>query len=218
MQGSENLSELVMKARFWLLSIFILLIINLAWIWRFDQNNKEYSQRMNDNRNRFIQANRELYLMNRGWEFTMKSNNKEIPEGIWVQPSKGDATDLNNYIGQSKKLVLVLSDRHCSTCVDQLLFMVKNEITEINRDNLLILFSVQGPTREQWNHRQKILTGVEFLEIQDKSLQLPMDSLEIPYFFMTGPEHLADLTFTPYPTLEVQTKEYLNLIKQRYFN
>ncbi|MCX6226882.1 MAG: hypothetical protein NTV01_19395 [Bacteroidia bacterium] len=207
-----------MKARFWLLSILVLLIINLAWIWRFDQNNKEYSQKMNDNRNRFIQANRELYLMNRGWEFTMKSNDHPLPQGILVQPEKGSVADLNNFIGRSKKLVLVLSDRHCSTCVDQLLFTVKNEIPEVYRNNILILFSVNGPTREQWNHRQKILTGVEFLQIQDKGLKLPMDSLAIPYFFITGPEHLANLAFTPYPSLEVQTKEYLNLIEKRYFN
>ena len=45
-----------------------------------------------------------------------------------------------------------------------------------------------------------------------------MDSLDIPYFFITCPEHLANLTYTPYPSLEVQTKEYLNLIEQRYFN
>lgn len=173
---------------------------------------------MNDNRNRFIQANRELYLMNRGWEFTMRSNDQPLPESVWVQPEKGIAADLSNYIGQSKKLILVLSDRHCSTCVDQLLFTLKNEIAEINRDNLLILFSIQESTHEQWTHRQKILTGVEFLEIRDKSLHLPMDSLDIPYFFITGPEHLANLTYTPYPSLEVQTKEYLNLIEQRYFN
>lgn len=207
-----------MKTRFWLLSIFILIVVNLAWIWRFDQNSKEYTQRMNENRNRFVQANRELYLMNRGWEFTMQSNDRALPEELAVKPGNGAVSDLNKYIGLSKKLILVLSDRHCSTCVDQLLFMIKNEIPEINRDNILVLFSVSSPTQDQWRHRKKILTGVEFLEISDKGLKLPMDSLEIPYFFMTGPERLADLTFTPYPSLEVQTKEYLKLIKQRYFN
>jgi len=147
----------------------------------------------------------------------MKSNDKPLPEELWVQPRKGNISDLYEYIGEKKKLVLVLSDRHCSTCVDQLLFTVRNEIDAENRNNILILFSVTGSTRAQWTHRQKILTGVEFLEIRDKSLHLPMDSLEIPYFFMTGPEHLADLTYTPYPSLEVQTKEYLNLIEMRYF-
>jgi hypothetical protein len=218
MQGFQNLPELVMKAKFWLLSGFALLIINFAWIWRFDRNNKEYSQKLNDNRNRFIEANRELYLMNRGWEFGIKSNDQPLPQAIRVESPEGIESDLNSHIGDSRKLVLVLSDRHCSTCVDQLLFTIKNEIPEINRDKLLILFSVQGPTREQWIHRQKILAGTEFLEIRDRSLQLPLDSLEVPYFFMTGPEHLADLTFTPYPTLEAQTRQYLNLIEQRYLN
>lgn len=207
-----------MKIKFWVLSIFLLTLINLAWLWRFDQANKEHNQRMSDNRNRFIQANRELYLMNRGWAFTLKSNDTPLPVGIWVQPPKSPATDLSSFLGRSKKLVLVLSDRHCSTCVDQLLFAIKNEYSEMNRDNLLILYSVLGPTRELWSHRQKILTGVDFLEIRDNSLQLPMDSLEIPYFFMTGPEPVANLTYTPYPTLEAQTREYLNLIEQRFFN
>jgi hypothetical protein len=207
-----------MKARFWFLSILILLIINFAWVWRFDQNNKEYNQRMNDNRIRFVQTTKELHLMKRGWEITMKSNDRNLPEKVWVQPAKGLPMELKTYIGQSKKLVLVLSDRHCASCVDQLLFTVKNEIPENQRNILLILFSIEGPTRDKWNYRQKILSGVEFLEILDKSLQLPMDSLETPYFFMTGPEHLAGLTFTPYPALEVQTKEYLNMMQSRYFN
>lgn len=207
-----------MKARFWVLMIFILLIINLAWIWRLDQNNREYSQRMNDSRSRFIQANQELYQMNRGWKFTIESNDHSLPQEILVQSPNRIPSNLFKHIGQSRKLVLVLSDRHCTTCVDQLLFTVKNEISGINRVHLLVLFSMQGPTREQWSTRQKILTGVEFLEIPDRSLQLPMDSLEIPYFFMTGPEHLAGLSYAPYPSLEVQTKDYLNIIERRYFN
>lgn len=207
-----------MKAKYWLLSIFILLIINLAWIWRFDRNNKEYSERMTENRNRFFEVNRDLYLMNRGWEFAMKSNDQPLDDGIRAQPPEGIATNLFQFIGQSKKLILVLSDRHCSACVDQLLFTLKNEIQELYRSNLLVLFSVNGPTREQWNHRQKILTGTAFLEIQDRGLRLPLDSLEIPYFFMTGPEHLVSLAFTPYPSLDAQTRDYLNLIEQRFLN
>lgn len=205
-----------MKAGFWGLAGFLLLIINLAWIWRLDQNSTENNQRMTDNRNRFIQANKELYLLNRCWQFTLRSNDLPLPESLSVKTWKSGKTDLNSFIGQSNKLVLVLSDRHCSTCVDQLLFTMKNEMPEISRTSILVLFSVNGPTMEQWKHRQKILSGVEFLEIADKSLNFPADSLEIPYFFLTGPEHLADLTFTPYPSLETQTKEYLRHIKQRY--
>ena len=207
-----------MKAKFWLLSIVILLVINLAWIWRFYQNNREYTERMTENRNRFIQANRELYLMNRGWEFSIKSNNRPLPASIWETNLSGKAIDLYHRTNRSEKLVLVLSDRHCSTCVDQLLFTLKNEIPEISRENLLILFSASGPTRSQWRLRQEILAGADFFEIEEKSLKLPLDSLEIPYFFMTGPDHMAYLTFTPYPSLEVQTREYLKLIRQRYFN
>jgi len=210
--------QLAMKAKHWLLAILVLLIINLTWIWRMEQNSQEYTQRMTDTRNRFIEVNRELYLMNRGWEFTMKSNGQYLPDTIRARCSNGESADLRNFIGTGKKLVLVLSDRHCSTCIDQLLFMLKNEINERNRENLLILFSGHESTQEQWSYRKKIITGVEFLEIQDKSLQLPMDSLEIPYFFFSGPDHLTNLAYTPYPTLEDKTKQYLNLIEQRYFN
>ena len=208
-----------MKARFWLLSITFLLIINAAWVWRFDQSSKENNMRMNDTRDRFIQANRELYLMNRDWKFSMRSNGQPVPVNIRVQSANGKIFGLDQYIRPSKKLVLVLSDRHCSTCVDQLLFMVKNEIPEFYRNNVLILYSSGEPgTKEQWTHRQKILPGAEFLEIPDKSLNLPMDSLGNPYFFMTGPDQMTRFAFTPYPSLEAQTKEYLNLIKERYFN
>lgn len=199
-----------MKTRFWFLSACSLLVINLAWVWRFDQSNTEYTQRMNENRERFVQANRELYLMNRGWEFSLKSEDNSLPAVIEVQPQTESLSRLDQYIGHSKKLILVLSDRHCSTCVDQLLFTVRNEISEPDRGNILILFSGTGQTREQWNHRQKILSGVEFLEIREKCLNLPMDSLEIPYFFLVGPENKVSMAFATYPSLEVQTKAYIN--------
>ncbi len=208
-----------MKARFWLLAITFLLIINAAWVWRLDQNSKEYNLRMNDTRDRFIQANRELYLMNRDWKFSMRSNGHMLPLHLQVQSANRAPSTLSKHLNSSDKLVLVLSDRHCSTCVDQLLFLVKNEIPEFYRNNILILFSTEeNGTREPWLHRQKILTGAEFLEIQERSLQLPMDSLSNPYFFMTGPDQMTRFAFTPYPSLEAQTKEYLNLIKQRYLN
>lgn len=218
MHEFKNLSELSMKTKFWLVSVLVLIVINLTWVWRFEENNREYAMRMTDSRNRLIQSNRELYLMNRGLEFSLKSNDRHLPLQLIAQPTGGEPLNFDSFVGNSRKLVLVLSDRNCSSCVDQLLFLVRTEISEIYRKNLLILYSVQGPSGDQWLTRQKILAGVEFLEIPDRGLQLPMDSLEIPYFFMTGPERMAGLTFTPYPSLEEQTKDYLNLIEMRFFN
>lgn len=207
-----------MKAKFWLLPLAVLIIVNIAWVLRFKQTGRDQNIRMNDSRSRLIQINRELYLMNRGWEFSLKSNDQSIPEDLWVQ-GYGESSDcLSDCVGESRKLVLVLSDSHCSSCVDQLLFMLKNEIAGKNRRNLLILFSKQGPTQDLWTNRQKILAGVDFVEIHEKSLHLPVDSLEIPYFFMVGPERMAGMTYTPYPSLEAQTKAYLSLIENRYFN
>jgi hypothetical protein len=137
---------------------------------------------------------------------------------LTVRYAENGFSELGPYIGQSKKLVLVVSAECCSTCIDQLLFTLKNEIRPLARRNLLVLFSTSGPERILWNQRKNLLGGANFLEIPDKSLNLPMDSLDIPYFFVIGPERVARLAYTPYPSLEVQTKEYLNLIEQRYFN
>jgi hypothetical protein len=77
---------------------------------------------------------------------------------------------------------------------------------------------MNSPSAEQWRYREKILAGARFIEIEDGSLNLPLDSLDIPYIFMTGPESIADLAFTPYPSLEAQTHKYLSTIRKRYFN
>jgi hypothetical protein len=207
-----------MKIRFWLLSFIILMILNLAWLWRFNLNSREYGQRVNDHRSRYIQANKELYLLNRSWEFSVKSNERQLPDPVRVQSIAGESGSFVNYLNKSKKLVLVLSDRHCSTCIDQLLFLVKNEIPFLYRDRILVLFSAGEHSRGQWERRQKIFAGTDFLEIDDQSLNLPMDSLGSPYFFVTSREQAAMLSFAPYPALEAQTKEYLSLIKQKYFN
>lgn len=205
-----------MKAIVWVFSALALLLINAAWIWRLDQLSTDHNQTMTENRNRYIQTNRELYLMNRAWELSLKSSGQPLPAKISASSDDGISGDLRDFIGSSKKLILVVSDHNCSTCVDQLLFMVKNEIPELNRERILILFSADGKTRSQWRQRQRILTGSKFLEIPDKCLGMPMDSLEIPYFFISGPDYLAGQTFTPYPTLDAQTREYLKEISNRY--
>ena len=97
-----------MKARFWLLGLIFLLLINAAWIWRLDQNNKENNLRMNDTRDRFIEANRELYLLNRGWRFSMKSNDKPLPFHLQVQSTDGKTSIIDKFLGSTKKLVLGL--------------------------------------------------------------------------------------------------------------
>jgi hypothetical protein len=205
-----------MKARF-TLSILMLLAVNLAWIWRIDQADKENARRLTDSSNRYMEISRELYLMNHGWEYTILSNNMALPKPLLAKTIDGSVADFPECTRSGEKLVLVLSDRHCSTCVDQLLFTVKNEFPQLERDKIIVLFSSTGPSKEQWHYREKILDGVRFLEIADRSLHLPLDTLDIPYVFVTGPEHIADLTFTPYPTLESQTHKYLEMVRTRFF-
>lgn len=172
---------------------------------------------MNESRARYLEVNRELSTMNRGWRYTIRSNGQSLPQNVRVQAEDGTSSYLNAHIGLSGKLVLVASDRHCSSCVDQLLFTLKNEIAENNRNHILILFSEQHPSQGMWWQRKAILTGAEFLEISERGLHLPMDSLEIPYFFLTGAGLTANLTYAPFPSLEEQTKEYLTLIEDRFF-
>jgi hypothetical protein len=207
-----------MKTRVWLPLIFLVLMINLTWVLKFDLNNKEYRRRMNDSHNKIIEMNRELSMMNRSWRYAIRSNGQHLPSTLQVQSKDGTSYILDNYLSLSEKLILVVSDRHCSSCVDQLLFTMKNEITGSKRDHLLILYSEQDHAYEKWRQRQAILTGVEFLEISGNGLQLPMDSLEVPYFLMAGADLTANLTYAPFPSLEEQTKEYLDLIANRFFN
>jgi len=216
MQGASHMRIPMIKVRYWLVICLMLLLVNLAWIWRIDQNGKEYSQRINDSQNRYMQVNRELHLMKRGWDYSMRSNAQALPEGLKVDSGKGTGSYLSDQIGRGRKLILVLSDQHCSTCIDQLLFLVRNEIPAEQRHDVLILYSVSESAENHWDHRKKILTGVEFLKMEDSGLGLPMDSLGIPYFFITGPEHLAMMTHAPYPTLENQTKDYIKLMTHRY--
>lgn len=206
----------MMKTRYWLVLSTILVVINLAWIWRIDKNSQEYNQRIDDTQNRFMQVNRELSLLKRGWDYSMMSDGQKIPADIKVRNQGGNINQLTDYIGLMKKLVLVVSDRHCSTCVDQLLFLIRNEIPAIQRNNILVLYSSGDKNHSQWEYRKKILTGVSFLEMEDFSLGLAMDSLDIPYLFMAGPERLATLSYAPFPSLESQTKDYLKLISIRH--
>ena len=200
-----------------MLAALILLAVNLAWIWRMDQEDRASAQRMSESRNRLIETSRELYLMNRGWEYSIRSNGKRLPDTLRARPANGNPVSFEDLTRSGNRLVLVASDRNCSSCIDQLLFTVKELFPGGTRDNILVLFSSGESALEQWEYRESILDGARFLEIGPGGLNLPLDSLEIPYLFVTGPENIADLAFTPYPTLMLQTRQYLTTIKQRYF-
>jgi len=160
-------------------------------------------------------SNHDYLMIRRAWMYSIASDAHSLTALSLVR-EHGSADRLRQVVGESEKLVLVVSDQHCDSCVDALLFCLKKNLNQLGRKNLLVLFGAGSGNRNLWESKQLILPEVPFLEIPDKGLGLPADSLHTPYFFVTGPELTTSMTFLPYPTREEHTEVYLNLIANRF--
>jgi|SaaInlV_200m_DNA_2_1039689.scaffolds.fasta_scaffold07874_5 hypothetical protein len=133
------------------------------------------------------------------WALTASSNNPKLPAECFDK------------IGLKQSLVVRISENHCSTCVDQLLFQVKKHLESIGHQQIIVLYSGQTPAFVKQKHRTHLLDPVRFIEITDSIPLCSMDQFNLPYCFLTQGGFISN-TFLPYPANDNFTSTYLNNI------
>jgi hypothetical protein len=209
---------LKMKAGNWILTVMVLLSVNGAWIWRSVRNHREYSGQVERIKVHYNGMEREIFLLKKGWKYAMRTDGCRLPGSMKARLENGSATTLGEMIGNTGRLLLILSWRHCSSCIDQLLFTMKQNIPVEGRKQVDIICCSDRDDDRSWEYRRKILPGVRFVKISGSGLKLPADSLEVPYFTVVGRELRTTQTYIPYPSLAEETEAYIHLIANKYLN
>ena len=133
--------------------------------------------------------------------------------------SINESLDLNHLLNQMSQLVILrISDQNCSVCVDAELEELENLQKKLTEKQVVVLASFE-------NKRElRILTegvkklGVPIFSIRFDKVHLPIEEVNIPYYFMLDSDWSVSNVFIPKKSFPDLTNTYFNAIASKFNN
>lgn len=135
---------------------------------------------------------------------------------IMLKDSLGIISPLKNLLEKEKKQILVcrFSQFHCESCVNFSIQMLLHS-SFIEKENLLFLDSYEN---NRIFNREKKLYGIDtFKTYNALSLNIPLEELGFPYFFVLNENLTISHIVIPDKNTPALTQKYLEIINERYF-
>jgi len=188
------------------LIILFLIIANLILVFQYRSTLRK--DRMKAEEENVILSNTlvNAELANRAWATSVSIPPRKIP------------IECLGALSSDNILVVRLSDKQCSSCVDQLLFEIRKHLTDIGSDNLIVIYSSKKDHYINQQFRVRLLKPVEFIEIPDSLEVTPLDQFRIPYLFIVNGNGYVQASFLPYPANDKLTGVFLNHIANQFHN
>jgi len=202
-----------MRTKYAFIGIILLGLLNLAWLGMEIRHRRAARERDAHSKEQIFRLNRDYLQIRQAWMTSLATQDQALTARFTLIKHHGIRRNLNQIIGQNEKLIIVLSNRQCDTCIDQVLFEIKRHLDKIGAENLLILFNRGDSPAKLWESKKYILPGVDFYELNEPGPEFPLDRLNVPYLFVAGPDGKAHMVFA---TREDCTEIYLNIISQRF--
>lgn len=187
-----------------LLIIFFLLMTNTVFFLRSGAELRQSRQELKKGRVLLHKMRCDYELIQQAWATSAISQMQRIT----LDPEKR--------IPAHGALVLRISEKHCSSCVDQLIFEIRKHLDPIGLENLIVLYSSdqEGPLNSK--ARQRLLFPATFVRFASNRNVTALDQFGLPYLFTinAGGEVLS--SFLPYPVGEKYTEIFLKTIEKQF--
>lgn len=109
---------------------------------------------------------------------------------------------------KGKTLVMRLSQQNCQACIMAMMPIVQK------LDQERVVFLVDYTNRRYFEEFKKTCNASHRV-FKTESLSIPLDSLNIPYFFLLDKDLKMDYTFIPHKEMIDQTGKYLEIVKRK---
>ena len=156
----------------------------------------------------------ELLLKN--MKAQLASEGQSINVAMKIKGSDSNEILLGNVVGERPKLIFRFSELNCTTCVDSQFYMIKKYQQIVGASNIIILTSSNSERNaflfNRDEHLQCPVYSVPFDE-----LGLPIEDLNIPYYFIVDKDLTAKLIHIPAKELPLFTDEYFSVLIKRFF-
>ncbi|MFO7616458.1 MAG: hypothetical protein R6V75_04335 [Bacteroidales bacterium] len=193
-------------------ALLMLLCLSLSVVWLMVERVGTIKEREGIAEQRIDLLSRALSQARsgRGWEIGM--GGRDIPLDLAVHTEDLSLKTLSEWLGSGRRLVLFLSDRHCSTCIEQALFALKSRLPEIGAENIRVVYVSRSGSGPEWSHRRLILPGAPFGRIEPGGPAGWLEESGFPVFFLAGPTPSAASPHLYLPLEESQNEYYLDQI------
>ncbi|MCK5821235.1 MAG: hypothetical protein KAH17_05100 [Bacteroidales bacterium] len=131
-------------------------------------------------------------------------------------PQRKIQTEYLDVLPPNGVLVVRLSDKQCSTCIDQLIFEIRKHLTDIGPDNLIVMYSSKRDHHINQQFRLRLLDPVKFISIPDSLELTPLDQFRIPYLFLINGAGDVQASFLPFPATTKYTSIFLKHIANQF--
>ena len=145
----------------------------------------------------------------------LNNNGMELND-IMLKDSLGIISPLKNLLEKEKKQILVcrFSQFHCESCVNFSIQMLLHS-SFIEKENLLFLGSYEN--NRIFNREKKLYDIDTFKTYNALSLNIPLEELGFPYFFVLNENLTISHIVIPDKNTPALTQKYLEIINERYF-
>lgn len=141
----------------------------------------------------------------------LQSEGMQLDSAMILWDTDGKPYKLKKLVNSHKLIVLRYSELNCNVCVDTLFSRIKHCVTEINKNNILVLASYH-------NKRDllifKRINQLPYLILSVDSLQIPLDNLNEPYLFVLHEDMRMTHFFIPHKERSNDTDRYMKFVQK----
>ena len=109
---------------------------------------------------------------------------------------------------KDKTLVIRLSQQNCQACIT----VITPLLQKLSNERVIFLIDY---TNKRYFEEFKKTCNVSHRLFKIESSIIPLDTLNIPYFFLLDKNLKTDCTFIPHKEILSQTQKYLEIIKKK---
>jgi peroxiredoxin len=198
------------KGKFiWIKYFVILLLICLLCFAAFLFGESQYPK--NNNNDNYVVEN----IIERGIE-QYKSEGARL-KNLSVKDEENNELRLFDLI-KDTCLVFRYTDLNCDVCVEKSIEFINSYLEKIGTSNILVLSSYDNP-RDLYTFKRLNKLKFKIYNLSNsKYLGLPIDELNVPYFFILAPDGLINCLYIPEKSMPQQSASYFETVYARYFS
>jgi len=157
--------------------------------------------------NKQILINRELNtLRNIGMQINIK---------LKVEDEEGNKISIAELLNNNPKVIFRYSELNCRLCIEEEIKILLKYINDIGFDNILF-FSTYNSTRDLFLFKRiNQLQDFKIYNLKEEKLNIPIDSLNIPYVFLIDSSGNIVMLNIPEKTKPEFSEQFYNVVISR---
>ncbi len=154
-----------------------------------------------------ILINRELItIRNIGLQINIKQK---------ITDEKGNKISITELLNNSPKIIFRYSGLNCQLCIEEEIKILRKYINDIGFDNILF-FSTYNSTRDLFLFKRiNQLQNFRIYNLKEEKLNIPIDSINIPYVFLVSSSGHIDILHIPEKTKSEFSEQFYKVIISR---